>query len=211
MVCERKKGKEYEPDPPPGFVEVIAGCMFSGKSDELIRRVRRAPFAQKEVKVFKPATDKRRGEDTINTFDGTEIPAIAVNSSMEILDHVDEETDWIAIDEAQFMDENLLFVVRKLASRGKRVIVAGLDKDFRGNVFGPMGDLLVEADSVKKLHARCNECGNKAGMTQRLKKENDKWIPAHYDDEIVLVGEEEYRARCRNCHEVPGKPDAKLE
>lgn len=204
MPIETLKGKEFEIVPVEGgSVEVITGGMFSGKSDELIRRIKRAPHAKKQVQVFAPIVDSRRGNDSVNTQDGIEHPAISVNSSVEILKIVDKETDWVAIDEAQFFDKNLPVVCELLALSGKRVIVAGLDADFKGKRFGPMDELMRLADKIDKLNANCSVCGRTASRTQRIV--NGK--PANYKEKVVLIGaEESYEARCRYHHKVPGKP-----
>jgi len=139
MPKETLRGKEFVIDfTEGGSIEVITGCMFSGKSDELIRRVRRAPYAKKLVQVFKPIIDNRRGVDSVNTQDGTDFPAESVKDSLEILEKVEKETNWVAIDEGQFFDGYLPDACRLLALSGRRVIVAGLDADFRGECFGPM-------------------------------------------------------------------------
>lgn len=182
-----------------GSLEVICGCMFSGKSDELIRRVRRALFARKNVLVFKPSVDKRRDPNTVNSYNDAKHPAISVSSSEEILKRIREDTDWVAIDEAQFFDDNLPDVCNLLASAGLRVIVAGLDSDFRGEPFGPMDSLMRSADKVDKQTACCEICGEAATRTQRIVNGR----PANYNDPVVVVGaEESYQARCRLHHEV---------
>ena len=187
-----------------GHIEVICGEMFAGKSEELIRRLRRVKIARQKVQAFKPALDKRRSESTINTYDGQSFPATSVANSEELISLINEDTQVVAVDEAQFFDEGIVKVVRKLAVDGKRVIIAGLDKDFRGEPFGPMGLLLVEAEHVDKLHAICEACGEEASVPQRLI--NGK--PAKYDDPIIMIGEKEtYVAVCRHCHRVPGAPE----
>lgn len=204
-MVERKP--EVEKSPKRGSIEVITGCMFSGKSDELIRRIKRAPHAGHKVQAFTPSVDDRREKDTLNTADGIGYPAVSVDSSRDIIPLVDNSTTIIAIDEAQFFDMDLNDVSKELASDGIRVIVAGLDSDFRGEPFGPMAELVIEADRIDKLHAFCAECGEPASKTQRIKIINGERIPADYNDPIVEVGaEESYEARCRGHHEVPGKP-----
>jgi thymidine kinase len=189
-------------------IDVICGPMFSGKSDELIRRIRRFPYAGFVVMAFKPFGDDRRGINSINSEDGAHFDAIVVMTSKEILTYVDEETNVVAIDEGQFFDEELPEVCRELAARGKKVIVAGLDKNFRGEPFGPMGELKQEADHVDTLHAYCTACGRLASRTQRIKIVDGERMPANYDDPIILVGAKEaYEARCRTHHEVPGRPE----
>ncbi|MBT1279101.1 thymidine kinase [Thermoanaerobacter sp. AC272] len=183
-----------------GFIEVIVGPMFSGKSEELIRRIKRAQIAKQKVQVFKPAIDNRYSIDKVVSHNGTNINAISVVKASEIIEHLEEDTDVIAIDEIQFFDHLLVDVVREIADLGKRVICAGLDMDFRGEPFGPTPDVMAIAESVDKLTAICVKCGNPATRTQRLI--NGK--PARYDDPIILVGAyETYEARCRKCHEVP--------
>ncbi|HOA23758.1 MAG TPA: thymidine kinase [Aggregatilineales bacterium] len=187
-----------------GRVEVICGSMFSGKSEELIRRVRRAEIARQNVQVFKPSLDNRYGEDSVNSHDGRAADAIAVERATDILTHLKPDTTVVAIDEAQFFDDGIVKLCRDLADqRGLRVIIAGLDLDFRGEPFGPMPHLMAQAEEVDKLHAICVRCGEEASRTQRII--NGK--PANYNDPIILVGATEaYEARCRHCHEVPGRP-----
>ncbi len=187
-----------------GRVEVICGSMFSGKSEELIRRVRRAEIARQTVQVFKPSIDNRYGEASVNSHDGRAADAIAVEHAADILTHLNPETTVVAIDEAQFFDDGIVKLCRDLADqRGLRVIIAGLDLDFRGEPFGPVPQLMAQAEEVDKLHAICVRCGDEASRTQRII--NGK--PANYDDPIILVGATEaYEARCRHCHEVPGRP-----
>ncbi|MDP3994765.1 MAG: thymidine kinase [bacterium] len=198
-MIERLPEWIVERGPRLGSVEVICGCMFSGKTDELIRRVRRAPFARKNVLVFKPSVDTRRDSGTVNTYDNAKHPAVSVSSSKEILERIQEDTDWVAVDEAQFFDADLPLVCNFLASAGLRVIVAGLDSDFRGEPFGSMDSLMRSADKVDKQIAHCDVCGASATRTQRIVN----GVPAHYNDPIVVVGaEESYQARCRLHHVV---------
>ncbi|MDN4071562.1 thymidine kinase [Fictibacillus terranigra] len=187
-----------------GWVEVICGSMFSGKSEELIRRVRRAKYGKLEVQVFKPLIDDRYSEESVVSHNGTAVIAQPVGKSVDILKNVSPDTEVVAIDEVQFFDEDVISVVQELADHGIRVIVAGLDQDFRGEPFGPMPKLMALAESVTKLHAICMVCGSPASRTQRLIDGK----PASYDDPIILVGaSESYEPRCRHCHEVPGKPN----
>lgn len=198
-MIERLPEWILERGPRLGSVEVICGCMFSGKTDELIRRVRRAPFARKNVLVFKPSVDTRRDLGTVNTYDNAKHPAVSVSSSKEILERIQEDTDWVAVDEAQFFDADLPLVCNFLASAGLRVIVAGLDSDFRGEPFGSMDFLMRFADKVDKQTAHCAICGATATRTQRIVNGR----PANFDDPVVVVGaEESYQARCRLHHEV---------
>ena len=183
-----------------GWIEVICGSMFSGKTEELIRRVRRAVIARQQVQVFKPALDDRYAAEKVSSHDGIHWDAVAVNSPGEILTLVREGSEVVAIDEVQFFDWTVTGVCEKLAGQGKRVIVAGLDTDFRGEPFGPMPLLMAQAEMVDKLQAICAVCGAPASRTQRLINGQ----PANYDDPVILVGANEvYQARCRHCHQVP--------
>ena len=188
-----------------GSIEVICGSMFSGKSEELIRRVRRARIAKQTVQIFKPSVDDRYGIDSVNSHDGREIKAIAIEKAAEMLDYINGDTTVVAVDEAQFFDPGIVNICRKLADeRNLRVIVAGLDLDFRAEPFGSMPDLMAIAEEVNKLHAICVVCGDEASRTQRLIDNK----PAAYDDPIVLIGAaDSYEARCRYCHKVPGRPE----
>jgi thymidine kinase len=189
----------------PGWIEVIAGVMFSGKSEELIRRVRRGIIARRKVQVFKSHLDSRyTGLYSVSTHDGREIEATPVDTAAEIFRLVKPDTELVAIDEAQFLDDELVTVASALAARGVRVILAGTDTDFRGEPFGPMGRLLAIAESVDKLQAICVICGDLATRNQRLVDGK----PARYDSPTILVGgRETYEARCRHCHRVPRKDE----
>lgn len=183
-----------------GWIEVICGSMFSGKSEELIRRVRRTQFAKEVAIVFKPQIDNRYSVNEVVSHNGTAVEALPVKYSSAILHSVNAEVDVVAIDEAQFFDDGLIQVAQQLANSGHRVIIAGLDQDFRGEPFGPMPALLTVAEEVTKLHAVCAVCGSSASRTQRLLDGK----PAYYDDPVILVGASEaYEARCRHHHEVP--------
>lgn len=183
-----------------GSVEVIVGSMFSGKTDELIRRLRRATIARQKVQVFKPAIDNRYNESKVTSHAGGEFAAKPIRSSKEILGNLEPNTTVLAIDEAQFFDDDIVSIVDKLAILNLRVIIAGLDTDFRGEPFGMMPFLMAKAEQVDKLHAICMVCGESASRTQRLV--NGK--PAHYHDPVVIVGASElYEARCREHHQVP--------
>lgn len=185
-----------------GSVEVITGSMFCGKTDEMIRRLRRARIAKQQVQVFKPEIDDRYHDVKVVSHAGSEFDATPVTDSASIRTKLDSKTTVVAIDEAQFFDEEIINVVNELANRGLRVIVGGLDQDFRGEPFGPMPVLISQAERVDKLHAICMNCGEPASRTQRLV--NGK--PARYDDPVVIVGANEmYEARCRQCHDVPRK------
>jgi len=181
-----------------GWVEVVAGPMFSGKSEELIRRVTRAMIARQSVQVFKPLIDDRYDAVAVASHGGRTLRAEAVADVADLRVRIDPITRVIAVDEAQFFDDGLVDVVLELADRGRRVIVAGLDLDFRGAPFGPMPQLLAHAEIVEKLTAICR-CGKAATRTQRLIAGE----PAHEDDPVILVGAAEaYEPRCRACHVV---------
>jgi thymidine kinase len=183
-----------------GSVEVVCGSMFSGKTDELIRRLVRATIAKQKVQVFKPAIDLRYAAEKVTSHAGANYSAIPIEKAADIRERIDEDTTVVAIDEAQFFDVEIVEVAQDLAERGLRVIVAGLDMDFRGEPFGPMPTLMSKAEKVDKLHAICMTCGDEASRTQRLV--NGK--PARYNDPVVIVGASEmYEARCRKHHEVP--------
>lgn len=183
-----------------GWVEVICGCMFSGKTEELIRRIRRAQIAKQRICVFQHGLDVRFGEQRIASHSGGRLDAMTVQSSEEIRSLVGPEAEVVAVDEAQFFDDGLVTVTQELADRGLRVMLAGLDTDFRGEPFGPMPALMAVADAVDKLQAICMVCGRPATRTQRLI--NGK--PAFYEDDIIMVGAADmYEARCRGCHLVP--------
>ncbi|MFC4558093.1 thymidine kinase [Virgibacillus kekensis] len=190
-----------------GWVEVICGSMFSGKSEELIRRVRRATYGNLAVRVYKPAIDDRYSDDAVVSHNGTSTIARPVKNSDEILEDIDNEVDVIGIDEVQFFDENVVAVADELANQGIRVIIAGLDTDFRGEPFGPVPKLMALSESVTKLNAICPVCGSPASRTQRLINGE----PASYDDPVILVGaSESYEPRCRHHHEVPNKPSNRV-
>ncbi len=185
-----------------GSIEVITGSMFCGKTDELIRRLRRATIARQKVQVFKPSIDNRYTVEKVTSHAGSEFDAIPIQSARQIVERLDAATTVVGIDEAQFFDEEIILITEQLASRGIRVIVAGLDTDFRGEPFGPIPMLMAKAEIVDKLHAICMVCGEPACRSQRLV--NGK--PARYHDPVVIVGAAElYEARCRKHHEVPMK------
>lgn len=183
-----------------GWIEVIAGVMFSGKTEELMRRVRRAVIARKRVQVFKSHLDDRyAGVFAVSSHDGRAVDAIPVDSSRQIASRIDPTSHVIAIDEAQFLDDGIVEVATVLASRGRRVIIAGTDTDFRGEPFGPMGHLMAVAELVDKLHAICVLCGGPACRNQRLIEGK----PAAWDSPVIMIGgRDSYEARCRSCHEV---------
>jgi thymidine kinase len=185
-----------------GWIEVICGSMFSGKTEELIRRVRRARIAKQNIQVFKPALDTRYTVEAVTSHNGLGVEAVPVQSSAEIELMIRDDTNVVAIDEVQFFGWEVTDLCHKLADRGMRVICAGLDMDFRGEPFGPMPVLMAQAESVEKLQAICVVCGQPASRTQRLINGQ----PAAYDDPVILVGgSESYEARCRKCHQVPRK------
>lgn len=182
-----------------GWIEVICGGMFSGKSEELIRRIRRAKIARLQVQAFKPAIDDRYHAQAIASHSGLVADARPVHNASEILTHVTPETDVVAIDEIQFFEPEVVEICQQLADQGKRVICAGLDQDFRGQAFGPTPLLLAVAEYITKLQAICVKCGGPASRTQRLINGR----PAFVDDPVIQVGaSEQYEARCRHCHEV---------
>lgn len=186
-----------------GWIEVICGCMFAGKTEELIRRINVLSYARKNILVFKPQIDDRYSTTEIASHAGSKVPCIVINEAKEILNHVNYDTDVVAIDEVQFFDEDVVDICEYLADSGLRVMVAGLDKDFRGEPFGVLPDLLTRAEFVTKLTAVCAKCGAPATRTQRII--NGK--PASFNDPIVLVGAKEaYEPRCRHCHEIVEKP-----
>lgn len=186
-----------------GWLEVICGSMFSGKSEELIRRVRRATYANLRVQVFKPAIDNRYDDVAVVSHNGNSVTATPVDTSKDILENIQDGIEIVGIDEAQFFDDGIIDVAEQLADQGIRVIAAGLDRDFRGEPFGPMPVLMALAESVTKLNAICPICGSPASRTQRLINGQ----PASYNDPIILVGaSESYEPRCRHHHDVPNRP-----
>jgi len=185
---------------PEGWIEVVCGSMFSGKTEELIRRLRRAVIARQKVQVFKPALDDRYVLEKVASHNGLHWEAIPVESAGVISDVIDPDTTVVAIDEAQFFDWTIADTCSRLADQGVRVIVAGLDMDFRGEPFGPMPLLMAQAERVDKLQAICVVCGSPASRTQRLIDGQPAW----HDDPVIMVGASEvYEARCRHCHQVP--------
>ncbi|HEY0672690.1 MAG TPA: thymidine kinase [Longimicrobiales bacterium] len=191
-----------------GWVEVICGVMFSGKSEELMRRVRRATLAKKKVQVFKSHLDERYGGlGSVGSHDGSSLKAVPISSSLELAEYIRDDTEVIAVDEVQFLDPGIVDVANVLADHGVRVILAGTDMDFRGRPFGAMGDLLAIAEMVTKLHAICVRCGSLATRNQRLI--NGEPAPAE-GPTIQVGGLESYEARCRMCHEVPSIDRAQI-
>ena len=183
-----------------GWIEVICGCMFAGKTEELLRRVRRIEYAKKDVIVFKPQIDNRYSENEVVSHNNTKTKSVNISKSSDIHNYLKDRFPYaIVIDEIQFLDEGVIDVCNYYANKGVRVICAGLDKDFRGEPFGVMPKLLAIAERVTKLDAICQVCGGIATRTQRII--NGK--PAYYDDPVILVGaKEQYEARCRHCHIV---------
>ena len=185
--------------PSGGWIEVVCGSMFSGKTEELIRRVRRAEIARQKVQVFKPAIDTRYAEREVTSHNGLQVEAVPVENTAQVRELVEPDTTVVALDEVQFFDDDVVALCEELADRGARVIVAGLDMDFRGVPFGPVPALVARAENVQKLQAICVVCGGPASRTQRIINGQ----PAAYDDPVILVGADEaYEARCRGCHEV---------
>ncbi len=175
-----------------GWIEVICGSMFSGKTEELIRRLKRAKYANQQVEIFKPKKDTRYDDEQVVSHDENSIKSIPVASCKEIFEFV-SEINVVGIDEAQFFDEDLIAVSQQLALKGKRVIVAGLDMDFRGMPFGPMPGLLAVAEYITKVHAICPHCGNLATHSYRLSEEQET---------VVLGEKDKYEPRCRVCYEM---------
>ena len=183
----------------PGWIEVICGPMFAGKSEELIRRIKRLEYAKKKTLVFKPSIDVRYSSNEVVSHSNLKAKSIAIKESKEILDYVDSTTFAIAVDEVQFLDKDIIYLAQKLALKGIRVILGGLDTDFRGEPFPITASLMTIAEDVLKLTAICVVCGAPATKTQRII--NGK--PAHYADPIIKVGAAEaYEPRCRHCHQV---------
>lgn len=186
-----------------GWLEVIAGPMFAGKSEELIRRVKTLSYTKMKIIAFKPAIDDRYDKTAIASHDGAKYEAYAIKNAQSILELVKQDTQVVAIDEIQFFDMSIVKICEELADRGIRVIAAGLDLDFKGEPFGPMPELLARAEFVTKLSAVCTVCGCAATRTQRLIDGK----PADFNDPIIKVGaKENYEARCRKHHIVPNKP-----
>jgi thymidine kinase len=183
-----------------GWIEVICGSMFSGKTEELIRRIKRAKIANQKVLIFKPKKDIRYSTDVVVSHDENKYDSIPVESSSEILQHVGD-ANVVGIDEAQFFDDDLPAVCQKIAIRGSRVIVAGLDMDYKGVPFGPMPNLLAVAEYITKVHAICPHCGNLATHSYRLSSETER---------VVLGEKDKYEPRCRVCYEMGNILDLKV-
>ena len=193
IVNERRAGA--------GWIEVIAGSMFSGKSEELIRRLRRARIARQAVQVFKPAIDDRYSVDDVVSHSDQRLPSERVAAAEEIWNRVRPETQVVGIDEAQFLDSDLVAVCERLADAGLRVVVAGLDQDYRGRPFEPMPQLLAVAEFITKTRAICVRCGEPALRSQRLGQSTER---------VVVGADESYEPRCRGCYEHPERPGAPL-
>lgn len=183
-----------------GWIECICGSMFSGKSEELLRRIKRGVIAKQKVLLFKPSIDNRYEENMVSTHNGNSYESVNIDKAEQIYDYIiNKKYDIIGIDEVQFFDEKIVEVINKLADDGIRVIVAGLDMDFKAEPFHPMPEIMAVSEMVTKLHAVCNKCGKEASRSQRLIDGE----PARYDDPIVVIGaSESYEARCRHCHEI---------
>ena len=183
-----------------GWIECICGSMFSGKSEELLRRIKRGVIAKQKVLLFKPSIDNRYEENMVSTHNGNSYESVNIDKAEQIYDYIiDKKYDIIGIDEVQFFDEKIVEVINKLADDGIRVIVAGLDMDFKAEPFHPIPEIMAVSEMVTKLHAVCNKCGKEASRSQRLIDGE----PARYDDPIVVIGaSESYEARCRHCHEI---------
>ena len=183
-----------------GWIECICGSMFSGKSEELLRRIKRGVIAKQKVLLFKPSIDNRYEENMVSTHNGNSYESVNIDKAEQIYDYIiDKKYDIIGIDEVQFFDEKIVEVINKLADDGIRVIVAGLDMDFKAEPFHPMPEIMAVSEMVTKLHAVCNKCGKEASRSQRVIDGE----PARYDDPIVVIGaSESYEARCRHCHEI---------
>ena len=183
-----------------GWIECICGSMFSGKSEELLRRIKRGVIAKQKVLLFKPSIDNRYEENMVSTHNGNSYESVNIDKAEQIYDYIiDKKYDIIGIDEVQFFDDKIVEVINKLADDGIRVIVAGLDMDFKAEPFHPMPEIMAVSEMVTKLHAVCNKCGKEASRSQRLIDGE----PARYDDPIVVIGaSESYEARCRHCHEI---------
>ena len=186
-----------------GWIEAICGSMYAGKTEELIRRLKRLDFAKRQYFLFKPLIDNRYSDDEVVSHSGLKMPSIAIEHPQEILKYIETDTYAVAIDEVQFFEDDIIDVIDHLADRGIRVIAAGLDKDFRGEPFGMMPVLLTKAEFVTKLTSICAVCGADATRSQRLINN----VPASFNDPIIQVGATEaYEPRCRHCHEVRNKP-----
>lgn len=182
-----------------GYIEMVVGPMYSGKSEELIRRLKRAKIAKQEVIVFKPSIDNRYSQEDVVSHSGVAIQAVAIDDLSKINDYITPDTQVVGFDEVQFFEQGIIDIVIKLADKGIRVICAGLDMDFKAVPFGVIPELLARAEFIDKLQAVCVKCGDPATRTQRIIDGK----PARYDDPVILVGAtESYEARCRKCHQI---------
>lgn len=189
--------------PKKGWLEIIVGPMFAGKTEELLRRIRRLEYARQNVVVFKPRIDDRYDDNSITSHNKTRAASINIDAAEEIFEHIDKATDVVAIDEVQFLDDAVIDVIDHLVQKGKVVMVSGLDMDFRGEPFSFVPILMAKAEYVMKLSAVCVKCGSPATRTQRIIDGK----PAKYYDPVVMIGaSESYEARCRHCHKVYRKP-----
>jgi thymidine kinase len=182
-----------------GWVEVICGSMFSGKTEELIRRIKRAQFAKQKIQIFKPIVDTRYSKDHVTSHSSLKTEAETIRHSEDILTLLEDNTRIVAIDEVQFLAPSIVDLTHRLANRGLRVIVAGLDLDYRGQPFGPMPILMATAEFVTKMSAICTQCGNPASRTQRMRAKTE----AETQSQVVVGAEDLYEARCRRCFEPP--------
>lgn len=185
--------KSHQTPKDTGWIEVIAGCMFSGKTEELIRRLKRAQIAKQKVKIFKPLIDSRYSQYHIVSHSEQSLPSYVIKDAKELLEQCND-AHVIGIDEAQFFDNNLVDICNELANQGRRVIVAGLDQDYRGVPFEPMPQLLAIAEYITKTLAICVACGNPADKTQRK---------VHSEERVLVGAADSYEARCRKCHYIP--------
>ncbi len=182
-----------------GYIEMVVGPMYSGKSEELIRRLKRAKIAKQEVIVFKPSIDNRYSQEDVVSHSGVAIQAVAIDDLSKINDYITPDTQVVGFDEVQFFEQGIIDIVIELADKGIRVICAGLDMDFKAVPFGVIPELLARAEFIDKLQAVCVKCGDPATRTQRIIDGK----PARYDDPVILVGAtESYEARCRKCHQI---------
>ncbi len=193
----------------PGFIEVICGSMFSGKTEELVRRLKRAQIAKQKVQVFKPSVDHRYSKNHVQSHDSNRIESQPIQKSKDILKYLEDNTRVVGIDEVQFFDESIVETAQKLAFRGIRVILAGLDMDFRGQPFGPIPKLLAVAEQVTKLTAICMTCGNPATRTQKLTAQGNS--AATKTQVPQIGGKEMYEARCRFCHEPSPRSNSETQ
>lgn len=185
-----------------GWIEAITGSMFSGKTEELIRRLRRAQLAKQKVQVFKPKIDERYSSGEVTSHSDQRIPSLVVGNSRDILEHLKDTTRVVGVDEVQFFDDHVVDVLQKLANRGMRVIAAGLDTDWKGEPFGPVPKMMAVADMVTKQNAICMQCGAPASRTQRT---------VNSQDDVLVGAQDAYEARCRQCHDPHLKIEEQLQ